>query len=136
MPLALVIIGLLMVITGVKNTHAQFGAELKSEFTGPGNFTYWFASIVIIGAIGYSKPFKPFANAFLALVLIVIVLKNGGVFDKLKEALAQGPTATAGTAIAEAGPLPVKVEQQAANGASGGFQKTVELGMKYGPYLV
>lgn len=93
MPIALVIVGLIMVITGVKNTHAQFGQALKADFTGPGNFTYWAGSIIIIGSLGYSKTLRPFASSFLVLIFLVFILKNGGVFDKLKEAIDQGPIA-------------------------------------------
>ena len=98
MPIALVAIGLILVITGVKNTYAEFGALVKGDFTGQGNFTTWMVAIGIIGALGYVKALKPFANGFLVLVAIVIVLKNGGVFDKLKSALATGPTSTPGAA--------------------------------------
>lgn len=94
MPIALIIIGLLMVVTGVKNTYSEFGAQLKSDFTGPGNFTYWIAAITIIGAVGYIKPLQAFANGFLVLVLLSFILKNGGVFDKLKSALQTGATST------------------------------------------
>lgn len=94
MPIALIIIGLLLVVTGVKNTYAEFGAQVKSDFVGPGNFTYWVVAISIIGAVGYIKPLQKVANAFLALVLLAFILKNGGVFDKLKQAIEQGPTAS------------------------------------------
>lgn len=95
MPFALVTIGLLMVVTGVKNTYADFGAQLKSDFTGPGNFTYWMLAIGAIGAMGYSTTLRPFANAFAALVILALFLSNRGFFAKLQSAIAAGPTATA-----------------------------------------
>jgi len=94
MPIALIIVGLLMVVSGVKNTYSQFGTQIKSDFTGPGNFTTWLAAIGLIGAVGYVPPLRAFANSFLVLVLLVIVLKNGGAFAKLQSALASGPAAT------------------------------------------
>jgi len=90
----LLIMGLLMVVSAVKNTHVQLGEQIKSDFTGPGNFTYWLAAIGIVGAVGYVKPLQAFANAFLVLIFLSFILKNGGVFDKLQEALAQGALAT------------------------------------------
>lgn len=92
MPFALVTIGLIMVITGVRNTYADFGAQVRSDFTGAGNFTYWIASIGAVGALGYVDALRGFANLFMALIIIAMVLKNGGVFDKFKAALASGGT--------------------------------------------
>lgn len=94
MPIAFIAIGLILVITGVKDTYSQFGALVKSDFTGPGNFTTWLVALGLIGALGYVKTLRPFANGFLALVVLVIVLKNGGVFDNLKNALSGGATPT------------------------------------------
>jgi len=111
MPFALITIGLIMVVTGVRNTYGDFASQVKSDFTGPGNFTYWVASIGAIGALGYVEALRPFANMFLALVILVMVLKNGGVFDKFKSALDSGPQASAST------PTPAPVQQQSATSA-------------------
>lgn len=110
--------GLLMVVSAVKNTHVQLGEQIKSDFTGPGNFTYWIAAIGIVGAVGYIKPLQAFANAFLTLIVLSFILKNGGVFDKLSDALSQGPLATPANA-------PPKVPQ---GGASTGTDKTAGFG--------
>jgi hypothetical protein len=94
MPLALIVIGLIMVVTGVRNTHAQFAAQLKSDLTGPGNFTYWIAAIGAIGAVGYIERLRPIANMFLALVIIAMLLSNAGFFTKLRGAIDTGPQRT------------------------------------------
>lgn len=82
-----------MVITGVRNTYPAMAQQLKSDFTGTGNFTYWIASLGAIGAIGYVDKLRPFANMFMVLVIIAIVLKNGGVFSQFKAAIDSGPQA-------------------------------------------
>lgn len=92
MPFALVTVGLLMVITGVRNTYSDFASQLKSDFTGPANFTYWIVAIGVIGSIGYVDRLRAFANMFMALIILAMVLKNGGIFDKFKAALATGGT--------------------------------------------
>ena len=91
MPFALVFIGLLMIVSGARNTHVQLGEQIVSDFTGPGNFTYWLIALGGVGSVGYITPLKPVSNAFLVLLLISFVLKNGGVFDKLNEAIQKGP---------------------------------------------
>lgn len=93
MPFALVTIGLILVITGARNTHKDFGATLAADFTGPGNFTWWLVAIGSVGALGYIRGMEGFSRAFMALIIISMVLKNGGVFDKAREALAKGPIA-------------------------------------------
>ncbi len=94
MQFALVFIGLLMVVTGVRNTHAALAAQLRSDFTGPGNFLYWVAAIGVVGSIGYAQTFRSFANMFLALIIIAMVLANKGFFAQFKSALDTGPTAS------------------------------------------
>lgn len=87
MPFALVFIGLIMIVAGARDTHAALGKELIEDFTGPGNFLYWFAAIGALGALGAIPQFRGFSRWFMALVIIAMVIRNGGFFDKLSEAL-------------------------------------------------
>lgn len=91
MPFALVIIGLVLIVTGAKDTYREFGAELVEDFTGPGNFTYWIVSIGAVGALGYVPALRGISRAFLALIVLSMVLSNRGVFAKLTQALQAGP---------------------------------------------
>ena len=93
MPFALVFIGLIMIVTGAKGTQSALGKQLVADFTGTGNFFYWFASIGVIGALGSIPGFKPFSRMFMTLIIVAMVLKNGGVFNKFMEALRTGPIA-------------------------------------------
>lgn len=87
------IAGLLMVVTGVKNTYAQFGTMVSNDFTGPGNFTYWLASLGAVGAIGYVDELREFSRYFMALIVIAMVLANKGLFANLQSFLTNGPKA-------------------------------------------
>ena len=53
MPFALLFIGILLVVVGVRNMAAPFIALLGGDFSGPDNFLYWVVALVIIGAVGY-----------------------------------------------------------------------------------
>lgn len=97
MPFALVTIGLILIVTGAKDTYQQFGGELVGDFTGPDNFTFWLASMGAVGALGYIEALRPFSRAFLTLIIVAMILRNGGVFNKFQEALAAGPTHPAAT---------------------------------------
>lgn len=91
MPFALVIIGLIMIVSGSRDTYKQLGAELQSDFTGEGNFLYWLVAIGGVGMLGYVKELRGFSRAFMALILIAMVIRNGGVFDQFTAAIGAGP---------------------------------------------
>jgi flagellar biosynthesis component FlhA len=91
MPFALVFIGLVMIVTGAKGTQSALGRQLVTDFTGQGNFFYWFAAIGTLGALGSIPGFKPFSRMFMTLIIVAMVLRNGGVFDKFMQAIKEGP---------------------------------------------
>jgi len=98
MPFALVTIGLLMIVTGARDTHRCFAMELRSDMTGPPgqNFVWWLAALGGIGALGYVPGMRQIAMTFMALVVIVMVLAQqraggGGFFGQFVEALRIGP---------------------------------------------
>lgn len=99
MPFALLLVGLVLLISGVKNTQDTLFTTVHNDFVGQDNFIYWFVAIIIIGAVGYIPKLKPISTAFLALVIVVLFLKKGsasgfggGLFAQLNSAL--GSTAT------------------------------------------
>lgn len=94
MPFALVLIGLIMIISGVKNTQSMLGQQLVKDFTGSGNFVYWIVSIFVVGSLGYIPGFEKFSRAFMALIVLTLFLANGGFFQQFTQAL-QGGTAQA-----------------------------------------
>src|SRR6266704_530859 len=90
MPFALVIIGLIMVVSGVKGTHIALGTQLRSDFQP---FVVWMAAIGAIGALGYIPEMRRLSHYFMALVIIGMALSNRGFFTKLNEAIKLGPEA-------------------------------------------
>lgn len=89
MPFALIIIGLVLVICAARGTLGQLGTLLKGDFTGQGNFVYWLAAMGIVGSIGYIRQMQPFSRAFLALVLVAMLLSNREFFAQLKTVIEQ-----------------------------------------------
>ncbi|MEB2519810.1 hypothetical protein SOP85_31015, partial [Pseudomonas sp. YuFO20] len=84
MPFALVIIGLLMIITGINNTYSQFGSQLQQDFTGSKSFVVWILALGSVGALGYIKDLRQFSHYFMALILISMILSNKGVFQNFQ----------------------------------------------------
>ncbi len=93
MPFALIIIGLALLVSGVRNTQDDLYTLIEGDFTGEKNFIYWTISILVIGSIGYIRPLRPVANSFLVLVVIVLFVSKGGFFEKFIEGI---NTATTG----------------------------------------
>jgi hypothetical protein len=94
MPFALVVIGLLMIVTGINNTYAQFGAQLQKD----SSFLPWALALFVVGALGYINDLRTFSHYFMALILISIVLANKGFFQNLQAAIKSGPVAPQATA--------------------------------------
>lgn len=108
MPYALVIAGLILIVSGVRDTHEALGAQLKSDLTGDNNFARYALAIFAIGALGYIDKLRPASTAFMALVIISLVLSNKGVFNKLNDALKAGPETPPASNDNPASPLAAK----------------------------
>jgi hypothetical protein len=96
MPFALVIVGLIAVMSAIKGTQQQLGAQLVKDFTGQNSFLVWMAAICTVGLIGYIPALQKFSRAFLVLVILAIILSHQGFFQQLYAALQAGPTAPQG----------------------------------------
>jgi hypothetical protein len=99
LPIAFVAIGALFLIAAVRGTVVDKGSApglltlLKGDFTGQNNFLIWMVAIWALGALGYIPGFKPIANAFLVLFLVVLFLSNKGFFAQFQSALQTTTTA-------------------------------------------
>lgn len=93
MPFTFIIAGLVLVIAGVRGTSDDLVTLVKGDFTGDNNFVYWVLAILVIGGVGYIPSLKSFSRAFLALVLIVLILAEGkqgnGFFTEFESAVKQ-----------------------------------------------
>ena len=90
MPLFILLVGIILVAAGINNKIPDLITLLKEDFKPSGGetpFQLWILAIAAVGAIGYVKPLKGFANGFLVLVMIGLILSNGGFADKLTQAL-------------------------------------------------
>jgi hypothetical protein len=97
MPFVLITLGAVIFATALNGTYKQFGAQLYSDvFTSNPSFIKWALALVAIGFIGYIPGAKKPADWFMFLVIIGMVLANGGFFTQLESAIQAGPS-TAGT---------------------------------------
>src|SRR5215831_12537415 len=77
MPFVLILAGVVLLISAVRNTQQDLFFLLSNDFTGPNNFIYWFISILIIGAVGYIPKMKPISDGFLILVIVSLFVRKG-----------------------------------------------------------
>jgi hypothetical protein len=99
MPFILITIGAVLFVTGLNGTYKQLGSQLYSDiFTSKPNFLVWALAMIAVGLLGYIPGFKKPADWFMFLVIVTMVLANGGFFSQLEQAIQAGP-ATGGTPL-------------------------------------
>jgi len=98
MPFAFIIVGIILLVSGVRGNSTNLVTLIKGDFSGSNNFIYWMLSILILGGIGYIQDLKTISRAFLWLVIVVLILnedKNGnGFFTEFQNAIENLTTAT------------------------------------------
>jgi hypothetical protein len=104
MPFAFLIIGLMLIVIGVRGQTSEAGQLAASEFTGSNSFVQWFLAIMILGTIGYYKPVRPLADGMLGLVIVTMFLAkanpnsaNGGFFSAFEKAVQNATPSPAAT---------------------------------------
>lgn len=103
MPFVLLGVGVLFLVVAVRGTQGDFYKLLKSEFAGSNSFIPWIAAILVLGLAGYIKPIRPVTHAFIVLIILVLILANGGkVFGQFNDAI-KSPVAPSTSPPAPAG---------------------------------
>lgn len=95
MPYALILIGAVALVAGIQNSYKSLWALIEGDFQA--GFLSWVAALAVIGAMGYVPRLRPLSVALMTLLLVVLVLSNGGVFAKLQSFI-QSSQAGAGSA--------------------------------------
>jgi len=95
MPLVFLFLGVLFIVVAINGTQGQLIKNVQQDFTGNNNFLIWVAAIAAIGALGYVQELKPLSVAFLALIIVVILLRNGGFITQFSQAFSSTSTAPA-----------------------------------------
>jgi hypothetical protein len=87
MPILFGLFGIVLIVAGVRgaitNGNPSLVSLVKDDFTGNDPFWKWMLAILLIGAIGYIPDMRPISRGFMALVIVVFVLDNQGVFTQL-----------------------------------------------------
>ena len=76
MAFALLIIGALLLVSGVRNTQSTLFTLVQGDFSsanGKTSFIYWMAAILVIGALGFIEKLKPISKK-ITIMLVMLLL--------------------------------------------------------------
>jgi hypothetical protein len=101
MPFVLVIIGAIIIVAAIRNTQGNLASALEQDVP---NYLLWALAIVAVGGLGYVPGMRQISRWLLALVLVVLVLRN---YKNLlsgfsAQAIASGPIVQAPTTPGQA----------------------------------
>jgi hypothetical protein len=85
MPILLIGSGLALVLVGLNGDPGKLYALLANDFTGKNSFVYWMLAILVLGGLGYVPGLDKISKAFLVLVILVLLLDNGGFFKHFQD---------------------------------------------------
>jgi hypothetical protein len=102
MPFAVIIIGVVILVTAFRNTHTDLATALETDV--PGYFK-WGAAIAATAGLGYIPGLQVISRYLLALVITVIVLKN---YQAIIAGFTAGSTAPA-PSVAQASPAAAQI---------------------------
>lgn len=67
------LIGAVLIVAAIRNTHGQLLSALRQDVPG---YAIWAAAIFGLALIGFVPGLKPVSRGLLALVFVVIILRN------------------------------------------------------------
>ena len=119
MPILFIGTGSILILVGLNGDAGKLYALLAQDFSGPGSFVYWMASILLLGALGYIKGLENLSRLFLVLVLLVLFLDNGGFFTQFQAYLKSTTQQTASSSGTTSAPAQPSSTPSATAGAGG-----------------
>jgi hypothetical protein len=123
MAIIVLFLGIMLVITAYNNTFAALFHQLGSDLPG---FGIWAAAIIIIWAVSNVPALRTPAKWFLALLIIVFLLSNHGLWPNLQAAITgqtppQPPQQTQLPSLVSQTPAPITLNVTSQPSQSGSF---------------
>lgn len=116
----LVIIGAILIVTAYRNTYGNLATALETDVPG---FAKWALAIVAVGALGWVPGMQAVSRWLLALVIVVLVLRNYQALFANAQHLSSLPAATPAqqtpAAAYVANPSNPQITQASISGTSG-----------------
>ena len=108
MPFVFGIVGILLVVSGVRGQSTTLFKLVKSDFTGQPNYFEWMIAIFLVGSIGYVKELSTISRMFMFIILAGLLYQNKQVFSELgPEEKAQPSTSTGAASSSASNPFTI-----------------------------
>lgn len=85
MPFALIIIGIILAVASYRNTLPELFSIIKDVTKQSTGFGYWIIAAVILGFAASIQPIKKPVNAFIILLMIVLLIRKKGVIEQMSK---------------------------------------------------
>jgi hypothetical protein len=95
-------IGVILIVAAIRNSQDALFAALKIDVP---SYVTIAAAILAVGAIGYIPNLKPVSRGLLALIFVVLILRNYQQIIAGFEGVASGQAASSGAASSSSSPL-------------------------------
>jgi hypothetical protein len=115
----LLVLGTLLIASGLKGTEHKLGQQIANDMLGTDGFIGWIAAFGAIGALGYIPKLEQPSRYMLALLIVVIVVRNGGVFQNAMQAI-QGAAASGPAQSVQTSPTSLDNAGGSSSGGSSG----------------
>ncbi len=102
MPIVAILVGAMCLDLAFRGTEHAFAKQLAADFGG-GEFVSWAAAILVLGGLGYVPALRKVSTLSLALVIVVLLLRNGGLFTQLAAVVRSPPKAMAAIPLSSYG---------------------------------
>ena len=83
MPFALIIIGVILAISAYRDTLPELFSIVKDVASESEGFGYWVLASVILGFLASIQTIRKPVNAFMIMLMLVLLLRNRGVLSRL-----------------------------------------------------
>jgi hypothetical protein len=92
MGLLFVVVGVILIVSAIRNTTGSLATHISQDFNS--GFLAWLGAILLIGMVGYLPKMQTISRLFLALVVLVLFLKQGtGFFESFLQQIKNAPAA-------------------------------------------
>lgn len=83
MPFALIIIGIILAISAYRDTLPELFSIIKDITAESTGFGYWVIASVILGFMASIDSIKKPTNAFMILLMLVLLIRKRGALDQI-----------------------------------------------------
>lgn len=83
MPFALIVIGIILAIASYRNTLPELFSIIKDVTADSKGFGYWIIASIILGFLASIQSIKKPTNAFMILLMLVLLLRKRGTLEQL-----------------------------------------------------